>query len=39
MKIMIESTQNLLLNEIKKSNAEISTKINIVQNDLNFVQN
>ena len=36
MKTMIENTQNLLLNEIKKSNAETSTKINIVQNDLNL---
>ena len=36
MKTMIENTQNLLLNEIKKSNAEKSTKNNIVQNDLNL---
>ncbi len=35
MKTMIENTQNLLINEIKKSSAETNTKIVNVQNDLN----
>jgi hypothetical protein len=35
IKTIIRSTQNLLINEIQKSNGETNTKIVNVQNDLN----